>query len=266
MRPKLAANTVSQYTIAARKLKKAFAQFAPDQVRSKHVAQFKLSLAGTPNMANRMLSFLRSVFTYAVEWQLVDSNPCIGVKRLAEAVRDRYLTDEEFERIRAVAGARLSAIIDLCYFTGQRIGDVLKIRRSDLLEDGIAFQQQKTGAKLVVLWSPELHQAVACAEAACGGENVRAMTLLHLRGKVLSYRGVRDSFERARLRAGVEDATLHDLRAKSLTDAELQGLDPQALGGHTARAQTERYIRVRRVPRATPPSFGQSLDSSKKKA
>ena len=95
---------------------------------------------------------------------------------------------------------------------------------------------------------------------------MRAVTLLHIRGRVLSYKGVRDAFERARLRAGIDDVTLHDLRAKSLTDADLQGLDAQGLGGHTTRKQTERYIRVRRVPRVAPPSFGQSIDSGTKKA
>jgi hypothetical protein len=46
---------------------------------------------------------------------------------------------------------------------------------------------------------------------------------------------MRDAFDRARIRAGVEDVTLHDLRAKSATDAEQQGLDPTLLLLHSAR-------------------------------
>lgn len=265
-KPPLAPATLSQYRTAAKKLKRAFFEFAPDQVKARHVAAFKLQHQDTPNMANRMLSLLRTIFAYAVDWQLVDSNPCIGIKRLEEAKRDRYVTTQEYEKIHAAANARTAAIMDLCYFTGQRIGDVLGIKIEDLLDDGIAFRQQKTGARLVVLWSPELRAAVQRAAIACGGENVRAVTLLHIRGKKPSYRGVRDAFERSRVRAGVEPCTLHDLRAKSLTDADLQGGDAQGLGGHTSRKQTERYIRVRLVPRVAPPSFRLSIDSGAKKA
>lgn len=56
---------------------------------------------------------------------------------------------------------------------------------------------------------------------------------------------MRDLFDRAAAKAGVENAHLHDLRAKSITDAKKQGLDPQALAGHTTEAQTIRYIRDR---------------------
>lgn len=262
----LSPNTLEQYRYVAGKLKRAFLEFAPDQVKARHVAAFKLQQQATPGMANRMLSLLRTVFAYAVEWQLVDSNPCIGVKRLEVGARERYVTDEEYQRLRAAADPRMAAVMELCYFTGQRIGDVLAIRTVDLLEDGIAFRQQKTGARLVVMWSPELRAAVQRAREASGGENVRATTLLHRRGKVLTYSGVGDAFARARLRAGVEDVTIHDLRAKALTDAHLQGLDPQGLGGHTNRKQTEAYIRVRLVPRVTPPSFGQSLDTGTEKS
>lgn len=265
-KPPLAPASLAQYRFAAKRLKKAFAEFAPEQVKSRHVAAFKLQQQEKPGMANRMLSLLRTVFAYAVEWQLVDSNPCIGVKRLEMGERDRYLTDAEYSSIKAKATPRLQAIIELCYFTGQRIGDVLGIRTVDLLEDGIAFRQQKTGARLVVMWSPELRAAVQKAREACGGENVHAVTLLHIRGRKLSYRGVGDAWQRARRRAEVEHATIHDLRAKALTDADLQGLDAQGLGGHTTRKQTERYIRVRRVPRVSPPSFRQSIDTGTEKA
>jgi hypothetical protein len=51
IRPNLSKATISQYDTAARKLKKMLVQFAPDQVRPKHVAAIKVALASTPNMA-----------------------------------------------------------------------------------------------------------------------------------------------------------------------------------------------------------------------
>lgn len=264
-RPKLSASTLKQYAGAADRLKLAFKDFAPDQVRAKHVAQFKLNQAKHPNMANRMLSVLRIIFGYAVEWQLVDTNPCIGIERLPEQKRARYVSDEEWEKIKAHAHPRLAAVMDIHYLTGQRISDVLRIRRTDISDEGIHFEQQKTGARLLVTMTEELHAALERAKAV-GGENVRALTLFHIRGRVPSYKGTYDLFVRAAEAAGIEDARLNDTRAKSLTDADQQGKDPQKLGGHTSRGRTERYIRLRRTTVAESPSFRQSIDSGKKKA
>ena len=46
--------------------------------------------------------------------------------------------------------------------------------------------------------------------------------------------------------------TFHDIRAKSITDAEAQGLDPQRLAGHTTAKQTETYLRSKRTDKIRP--------------
>lgn len=259
MKPKLAPATIEQYTIASKKLKTILAEFAPEQVKPKHVAQIKLAMASTPNMANRVLSFLRCVFNYAVEHQLVESNPCVGIRRHDEAKRDRYITDEEYVAIYRAAGPRLQIIMDLCYLTGQRITDVLTIHLRDLIEDSaITFRQKKTGAKLIVK-NADLNAVITRAKKLHA--NVRALTLLHGKtGNVPDYRTVRTQWNEACAAAGVQDAHIHDLRAKSLTDAKRQGKDAQALGGHTDAKMTERYIRLRETPTAEGPSFRQALD------
>lgn len=58
--------------------------------------------------------------------------------------------------------------MDLCYLTGQRIGDVLKIRRADLRDDGIYVEQQKTKARVLVAWNAELRAAVETAKGMWG--------------------------------------------------------------------------------------------------
>lgn len=249
MTPNLKPNTVAQYRIAAVKLKAILIEFAPSQVLPRHVAQIKQELADTPNMANRCLSFLRQVFAYAVEWQLCDSNPCIGIKRLQEAKRDVYMTDAQFAAIKSSAMHKaIPVIMDLCYLTGQRIGDVLAIRNSDISTTAISFTQEKTGAKLAVELTTDLQACIAAARSA-HPELKADSTLLYTRGgKPYSYGTIKDAFNRAKEAAGVEGVTIHDIRAKSLTDADLQGKDAQGLGGHTSRKMTERYIRLRLVP------------------
>ena len=252
-------NTISQYRIAANRLKRIFMDFSPEQVKPKDVAAIKVRFSNTPAMANRMLSFLRVVFQYAVEWQLVDSNPCVGIKRHVEKKRGRYITDEEYVRVRSVASPTLVALMDILYLTGQRIGDVLAIRLADIADGGIDFRQQKTDKRLTVKMTSELRAAVERARALPRG--VRGLTLFCSRnGTKYAYGTVRDMLDRATQKAGVEDFHLHDLRAKALTDAKRQGKDAQKLAGHTDGKMTARYIRQYEIDVAEPPSFRHFLD------
>jgi integrase len=261
--PKKSAATNMQYRQLGTKLKEILAEFSPEQVQAKHVAAIKVRYANTPFYANRLVSVLRMVFSFAVEWQIVGSNPAFGVARHAESKRQRYINDAEYAAIYAHAGERLRIIMDLCYLTGQRISDVLRLRHSDITDAGVAFKQGKTGARLVVLWSADLRATVERARTLHG--NVTALTLLHnRRGKAPDYSTVKIQWDKARKAAGIEDARIHDLRAKSLTDAKRQGLDPQTLAGHTDPRMTDRYIRARETPQAEGPSFRHLLDVGQK--
>lgn len=253
MRARLAENTVKQYEAAAERLKKNLAEFEPRQVLPRHVAALKLHMSDTPNMANRVISFLRVVFAYALEQQIVDSNPCTGIKRHTEKKRDRYITDEEFGAICEASSPYIRSIIEMCYLTGQRIGDVLAIKLSDISEQGIAFNQQKTGARLIVGMTPDLEALIERAKAL--PRTIRGETLFCTRagGRPVSYETVKDAFRTACQKAKVTGATIHDLRAKSLTDTDKQGNDAQKLGGHTDAKMTKRYLRLREIDVAQPP-------------
>lgn len=251
--PGLAKTTRTQYAGAAEVLKRKLRQFEPHEVKGRHVAAIMESLASTPNMANRILSVLRQVFDYAVKRQLIDDNPCNRIPRHHEAKRTRLLSDDEWQAIHAKAGPRLRVIMELQYLTGQRIGDVLSIRRSQLTDEGITFEQQKTGARLLVRWSPDLRAAVAAANAL---SSVQALTLLRGRdGGPPDYRSVAAQWAKACEAAGVKDARLNDGRAMSATAARRQGQDAQALLGHTSAAMTARYLRERGTPEVSGPTI-----------
>lgn len=243
-RKKISENTVKQYEIAAERLKTIFGEFEPHQVLPKHVAAVKMDLADTPNMCNRILSFLRIVFGYALEWQEVDSNPCIGISRHAESRRDRYITDGEFGALLNAASPYIRCILEMCYLTGQRIGDVIAIRLADISDEGVAFTQEKTGAKLIVAMTPDLKTVIDSAKAL--PRKIRTLTLFCSRtGKPVSYETVKEAFQLLREKTGIHDVKIHDIRAKSLTDADREGKNAQTLGGHTDARMTARYLRGR---------------------
>lgn len=252
---RLSKSTKAQYRLASNVLKRRFKSFdSPDQIKGRHVAQIKTEGADHPNMTNRIISLLRTLFGYWVEAQLADNNPCVGIRRHAEAKRKRRITHAEWWAIYEHAGPRLRVIMKIAYLTGQRIGDVLKIRRSQFTEAGIEFEQQKTGARLVVKWSPDLRAAVTEALALHGG--VSAMTLfLGRKGKAPDYRSVLLQWHVACRVAGVEDALPNDQRAQSASDTKQQGKNATALLGHTTPAMTERYLRDREIPEVEGPNL-----------
>lgn len=244
-RPRLAASTYSKYRRHVARLAKVFAAFTPEQVRPVHIAQVKKAFASTPNMANQMVSILREFFNDQLEQQLVESNPAVGIRRFKEAKRERLLTDEEIRRIVEAGGPRLRCVVEVCYLTGQRIGDVLGIRLDQFGADGIEFRQQKTGARLVVRWTPALREVVARARALHGP--VPALTLFkNRRGKAPDYTTIEREWLAACRAAGVEDARLHDLRAAAATAVGKAGAG--ALLGHASEGNTARYLRAKIVP------------------
>lgn len=259
----LAQATKDQYRYAADVLKRKLAAFEPQDLKSKHVAAIKQSLAETPNMANRVLSFLRQVCADLVERQVLDTNPCVGVKRLPEAKRKRLLSPEEWWAIHAQAGPRLQVIMELQFLTGQRIGDVLTIRRSQLTDAGIVFEQQKTGNKLTIRWNADLTSAVERAKA-MGGDAPTLSLLRGNRGGTPDYRSVSLQFQIAAKAAGVNDARLNDSRARSATSVKKAGGNARALLGHTTEANTSRYLRDLEIPEVDGPSFRQGLDVGQK--
>lgn len=250
----LSESTTKQYKKTGEKLKRVFRDFEPGEVLGRHVARMKAEYSGTPFYANRLLSLLRLVFSYAVDAQLVDTNPCADIKPHKEKARTRYVTDAEYAAIYEQAGPRLKAIMDLLYLTAQRPVDILSLRRDQIREEGLYFEQKKTGARVLVSWTPELREAIGRAGNLHG--NVKSLTLFHnRRGKAPDYSTVKLQWDKARKLANVTDAQLRDIRAKAITDTDAQGNDPQVIAGHASQGMTRRYLRLRKTVVAIGPSF-----------
>lgn len=260
--PQKTLKTQKEYCRLGERLKNIFSEFTPAQVKPHHIAKvIDHEAKKAPVQANRMRQLLSVIFSYGVRWGAVDANPCRDVKGISVKKRDRYITDAEFAAVKAVANESIGCIMDFCYYTGQRISDVLKVRLSDITVDGVYFEQGKTGKKLMVGMGEELAEVI---ERAKGLHNkVRGMTLFHGRGgKQYGYFGVSAMFRRACKAAGVADFHLHDIRAKSLTDLDRQGGNAQTLGGHGSRSTTEGYIKARNIEIAQSPKMGKVLDSN----
>lgn len=239
-------STRKQYEYCAALLRESFADFYPAQVRHGDVVEMLDGYSDRKALANRLLTVLKLVFQWALDRGRVEANPCVSVKRFVQKSRDRLITPAEYAAIYEKCPPWLQCVMDLCYLTGQRIGDILKIERHHLQEDGIYFEQQKTGKRLVVEWTPDL-RAVTDRAASLISEGLRTRYLIAGRGgNIRLGSNVWRVFKDAAISAGASDVTLHDLRAMSGTDAESQGIDPTALLGHSDTRTTRIYLRDKR--------------------
>jgi len=99
------------------------------------------------------------VFDRAVLAGQYATNPVTSVPRFSENKRDRYITDDEYTRLIEAASPTLRVIINMAYHTSQHIGDVLKIKQSDISPDGITVIQEKICKKLKVAMTPALEKS-----------------------------------------------------------------------------------------------------------
>lgn len=250
-----APETRRQYTQCSEILKSMLAQMSVEDVTPRDVKTIRRELEETPGVANRSLTVLKLILDEAVEDELIPANPAANVERIKMAARTRRITNIEFARIYDRADPLLRAVMRLCYATGQRVMDVAAIKSTDIGDDGIFFEQQKTGKQLVVAWTDELRSAVAEARAL----KPNALRPPYLFGfSAPTYPMIRKRWVAARRTAGIKDVTIHDIRAMAATDAKAQGINAQALLGHTDERTTRIYLRDKIVPIVSGPVMKRS--------
>lgn len=206
--------------------------------------------------ANHEHSSMSRVFRWGFERGYVPSNPCVGVKKYAKTVRDNYITDEQYNAIYAEGTEPLCVAMEIAYLCAARISDVLKMKKSQLLDKGVFIQQGKTGVKQIKAWNDRLQEAIKLAGSLPSGSDFVIRTS---QGQGYSYNGMNDLWRKARKSASDKlgyplDCTFHDLKAKGISDYEGSSRDKQQFSGHKTEAQVVAYDRKIKVT----PTLGRS--------
>jgi integrase len=236
-------------------IKAAFGEASPDQIKPRGIYSFRDEIGKRGQVqANRTLALMSCIFSKAVEWGVVDSNPCKQVKRYTETPRNRYITNDEYNAFISIAPPLIAAYCDFKLLTGLRRQDILSLSKSQLRDEGIYIQTGKSGKKLIIEWSDELKTAVYIAK-----NLPRPIHGLYLFCTRKGQRYTPDGFSsiwqrtmRKALKEGVitERFTEHDIRAKTGSDAE--GLDHASrLLTHSNSKTTEQHYR-RKTPIVKP--------------
>lgn len=205
---------------------------------------------GGVGTARRTIAMLKSVFAYALDMELLEKNPCHGVRIPPGGQRERYLTQAEAKRLGdvlsewEVRGEALGAIriIRLLSLTGARRGEITDIKwseidfergflRLDKTKSGKSIRPISGAAQRLLAEAPREHAIWVFPDA--NGEG--------------PFQGTPKVWNKVRAQAGLEDFRMHDLRHSFASFGAANGLSLPVIGallGHKNTSTTQRYAHL----------------------
>lgn len=257
-------NLKSSCAIIAR----CFEDFNIDQPIGYDVAQFIDQWAGRRS-AQIYLARLSDFFRWSIRRGLRTDNPCANIRAEKPEPRRRYLTDAEWSAVRdallvgddgkrTASGPMVQVYIDLCYLLYQRTTEIRLLKWSQIDHESAAIRftptktERSSGLSVEIPITPSVHEALDRARQLDDGKSIY---VVHTgRGQPYTANGIGSAWRRACVRAGVENATLRDIRAKAATDAKKLGYTRKEISiglAHTDEGMTQHYLRGRDAERST---------------
>jgi integrase len=153
--------------LAIRRLKPVFGMMRPSEVQPVHAYKYAdlVTKAHGRTSAKHDIQCLSHLLTKAVEWGVINRNPLLGQVRIkGTGPRDRLVEDWEIDQALAIESSYRGVLVANVYIrfklmTGLRRGDILRLKLSNLKEDGIHIllnkTKQSTGKRLIIEWDQE---------------------------------------------------------------------------------------------------------------
>ena len=212
-----------------------------EAVERSHVSELHYKLRDKPYQANQTVGVLAKMFRLAEAWGMTPPrrNPCRSVRRYKEHRRERFLTPQEYRRLRGVLdeaernGSCLPsaiAALRLLLITGCRKNEIVTLRWDDIDRGAgeIRLRDSKTGARRIPLTSA-VEWVLAGIARVPGNPWV-------LTGKIPGdhLKNLDQVWLRLRVRAGLDDVRIHDGRHSYASRALAIGEGLPMIGNHQA--------------------------------
>ncbi len=249
--PNKAPRTLRDNTYEMKFLRAALAEMDPVQFKPRHgYAYYNARKQKSLKRSLAEMALLSHVFTKAIEWGVVDDNPCRLVRKERPKPRRRYVTDVEYEAAYAAMPPMIQCAMNLAVLTALRPGDLLRLERSNVTEAGLEIHTRKTDKHLIIQWSDELRGVVD--QALELPPRFRQPIICNRQGRAYTVDGLNSIWYR-RIRKAIHDEDnpleepfqFRDLRAKSASDDTAEAASQRL--GHADPAVTERIYRRRPV-------------------
>lgn len=257
----VAGKQIDDHTRANRRctLNHVLAGLGPDRVlgsiKPHEVSAMIMQMHKTrPQLAKRMMIETKDMLNEAVNYGWIDRSPAALLRAPRVKVQRRRLTLEQWQLIHAWAFANMAPwvarMMVLALVTGQRRGDLCKMRFVDVWDGHLHIEQEKTGMRIALPLALRLNvlgvsigEAIeACRDYAPGDEYL----LRKSTGKPPVLASLSARFEDAREAVlpapdvGIP-TSLHECRSLSERLYREQGVNTMILLGHKHQAMTDIY-------------------------
>jgi len=215
------------------------------KLERRHVRGDLDKISSSPSVHNARLRAWRQILNFAVERDLIATNPASGIKKLKEGAGHRDWPDTVVDQYRAHwrLGTRERLHFDVFRETGQRLRDVAVMTDEHLKVGEIWLTQSKTSSEMVIPITKALSTSITMTERTSNylvetiaGNPYAPKSLSNIMAKRFRDAGIPAGYSvhglrKAKLRTGAE---------RGMTENELM-----ALSGHKTPAELERYTKGR---------------------
>ncbi len=219
------------------------------------VEALHMRLSKTPYQANRVLALLSTMFGLSIHWGWRSDNPVKGVQKYLEVKRDRWLNQDELQRLWEVLDQYpdelMSYVFKFLLLTGARKNEVMQATWSQFdLERGVWTKPSHLTKQKKTEYLPLSEKALNILHE-----------IIRLRGKHAGYvfpgRGdqpikkLEHYWYKVLKLAKLENVRIHDLRHTHASHLVSSGLSLSIVGkllGHTQGSTTQRYAHLADEP------------------
>ena len=234
----------------------AFAKIPVFQVTLREVQYLHLKLKDTPYRANRVLSLLSKMFTLAISWDWRETNPVIGIDKYREEKRDRWLNQEELDRLWEVldrhSNLMTAYVFKFLILTGARKGEALGATWDQFdLEKGVWTKPSHLTKQKKKEHLPLSEKAVKVLQIVKKRTPKGSVYVFPGRIEGEPLKEIKTFWKTALKEAKLENIRIHDLRHTHASHLVSSGLSLSIVGkllGHTQASTTQRYAHLADEP------------------
>lgn len=233
LKPKSLSDYLSQIKI----IKNNLPDISISDITTKQIQEF-IGGYNKQTMARLLRSLLLDSFNEAIRTGIIENNPVSITRPPKIQIKRQRLSYEDFIKIIKNSEDKYKYIFILSLLTGQRIGDIVKIKWGDIKDSKLYIEQSKTGAKIAIPTNLKLN----CIDFSIED------TLRQLKNKKETVCGVgvgaiRDHFNK-QLPNSEHKPTFHEIRSLSarLWEEEKSAEFASKLLGHKSMEMTNKYL------------------------
>ena len=148
----LRASTKTEYRRLLDKFRTKFGDLDTSAITRRVIIEYRNSMQATPATANGSLRMLRILYGWGLKNEWVTFDPTVGVDFLKHDAKGwQAWSDDDLDTFTVKSEGTPRMAFYLALYTGQRRGDILKMRWDAIKGNAITVKQSKTGKEMVML-------------------------------------------------------------------------------------------------------------------